>query len=452
MTTTSKPRVVIVGGGITGISAAWELQQRGIAYTLLEADSRWGGKVATEIVSLNGNKFIVDGGPESFVTRKPEAWELAHEVGMGEAIVPIGSETRNMYVLDKGKPQRLPLDPVTFFTTPLLTWRGRLRLFAEPFIAPRRDDKDESLAEYVNRRLGIEAQQKFIGPVLAGIYNADPESQSILVSSPIMREMEKEYGGLIKAVIGRAFKAKKSNGAKKPRFITFKNGVQEFVEVITSQLTGDLRLNASVKSIDRAAHGFTVTLEDGASLPASACILCSPASAASDALSALAPEASARLKQIRQTNIGTISLIYRNEDIPNLGTINGVMIPRREKRAIDAITFTSLKLPQRASAGYTLIRAYFGGAKPEMVEVSESNLIEEVRAEFKALLGITAAPLKAIPFRWARSFPQADVGHLDLVDEIEKYLPNGIYLAGSSYRGVGVPDCIRQGRDAAKKI
>ena len=213
----SEKHIVIIGGGITGLSAAWEIQhqpQNRVRYSLLEADSCWGGKVVTaKVPGPEGGEFIIDGGAESIVTRKPEAWDIAHELGLAERIQDPGSETSDMFVLDGGVPVAIPLSPGAFIASKLLTTRGKMRLLAEPFIPAKRDQEDETLAEFASRRLGVEAMEKLIGPVLAGIYNTDPHQQSILTTSPIMREMEAEYGSLFKAVIGRmrAARARRSS-------------------------------------------------------------------------------------------------------------------------------------------------------------------------------------------------------------------------------------------------
>jgi oxygen-dependent protoporphyrinogen oxidase len=166
----------------------------------------------------------------------------------------------------------------------------------------------------------------------------------------------------------------------------------------------------------------------------------------------ISAEASLQLSSIRHQNIGTLSLVYLESDIPKEPVISGLMIPRREKRMIDAITFTSRKMPERSTAGYAVLRIFIGGGAPEMVEFSDDKLIEIVQKELAELLGITAAPQTWTAFRWQSGFPQAEVGHLKRVDEIEKLLPPNLALAGSSYRGIAVPDCIRQGREAAKKL
>ncbi|HET7143655.1 MAG TPA: protoporphyrinogen oxidase, partial [Anaerolineales bacterium] len=195
----------IIGGGITGMSAAWELQQRGIEFSLLEASDHWGGKIISSRIKLNNNAhFLVEGGPDTLVTRKPEAWALANELGMIDQVVNPGSEVSGIYVLDNSSLHPIPVSATKFIRSALLSARGKLRMLAEPFQPARRDDEDESLADFVRRRLGREALDKFIGPVLGGIYNTDPETQSIMVSSPIMREMEKEGGGLFVGAVQRA--------------------------------------------------------------------------------------------------------------------------------------------------------------------------------------------------------------------------------------------------------
>jgi len=432
-------RIAIVGGGITGLSAAWELQQRGIEFTLLEASDRWGGKVISSNLELNnGAHFLVEGGPDTLITRKPEAWDLTNELGMLDQITNPGSETSGTYVLDHASLYPIPVSPPRFFSTPLLTLRGKLRMLAEPFQPARRDDEDESLADFVRRRLGQEALDKFIGPVLGGIYNTDPETQSIMVSSPIMREMEKDGGGLVAGALKRMLRGGKKKN-KAPRFVSFKNGLQTLTDELAHQLKGDLRLNARVEKITQDGNGYQIFIADGSTVRADGVILTTLANQTSAMIEDISAEASQQLSMIRHQNIGTLSLVYLESDIPKEPVISGLMIPRREKRMIDAVTFTSRKMPERSTAGYAVLRIFIGGGAPEMVEFSDDKLIEAVQKELAELLGITATP-------------QAEVGHLKRVDEIEKLLPPNLALAGSSYRGIAVPDCIRQGREAARKL
>lgn len=444
--------IVVIGGGITGLSAAWELQQRGIEFTVLEASESWGGKIVSHTLEKDNSKFLVEGGPDTLVTRKPEAWTLANELGMLDQITDPGSETKGIYVLDDGSLHPIPVSPARFFSTPLLTVRGKLRLLAEPFQPARRDDGDESLGDFVRRRLGQEALDKFIGPVLGGIYNTDPEKQSIMVSSPVMREMEKDGGGLFLGALKRMFRGGKKKINNAPRFMTFKKGLQALPDELVHQLKGTLRLNSRVESIDKVGKGYQIAITGGETVYADGIVFATLAKQTSELIKGAAPEASRRLEEMRQQNIGTVSLVYRESDIPEKPIVNGLMIPRREKRLIDAITFTSRKMPERSANGYAVLRVFIGGGAPEMVTYSDEQLIAAIKNELAELLGITAVPQTWTAFRWEDGFPQAEVGHLERVDEIEKLLPPGITVAGSSYRGIAVPDCIRQGREAAAKI
>jgi len=444
-------RIAIIGGGITGLSAAWELQQCGVEFTLLEASDRWGGKVISSQLELkSGARFLVEGGPDTLITRKPEAWDLATELGLLDQATNPGSETRGTFVLDSASLHPIPVSPSLFFSTPLLTPRGKLRLLAEPFQPARRDDEDESLADFVRRRLGQEALDKFIGPVLGGIYNTDPETQSIMVSSPVMREMEKDGGGLFAGALKRMLRKKKRRAPF--AFVSFKDGLQALTDEMARQLKGDLRLNAQVEKVTRDGSGYRIFIADGNSIYADGVIFATLANQTSAMIRELAPEASKRLAAIRHQNIGTLSLVYRESDIPKEPYISGLMIPRREKRMIDAVTFTSRKMPERSAAGYAVVRVFIGGGAPQMVDFSDEQLLEATQKELGELLGIRAMPQTWTAFRWQNGFPQAEVGHLKRIDEIEKHLPPNLALAGSSYRGIAVPDCIRQGRDAAKKL
>ncbi|MFO7634414.1 MAG: protoporphyrinogen oxidase [Caldilinea sp.] len=457
-TRSSHKHIIVVGGGIAGLSAAWEIQQRtggAIHITVLEADNRWGGKLLTQTMPApDGGQFIIDAGPESFVTRKPAAWRLTRELGLESLAMNPGNEAAGTYVLDGGHPRSLPLSPGAFVKSDLLSWRGKLRMLAEPFIPAKRDGGDESLAEFVTRRLGREALEKFIGPVLGGIYNSNPETQSILVTSPIMRELE-QHGSLVWGTVQhqRARRRVPVTADTPPfRFLGFTPGVEALVTTLTDRLQADLRLNAAVAAVEPAGEGQAlVHLVGGETLRADGVILATPANVAARLVAALAPEAAALLTQIRHVHIGTISLAYPAQAVAHTAPMRGLMIPRREKRRIDAITWTSAKIPGRAPTGYALLRIFLGGGMPETVTMSEDELLPVVQEELADLLQIRAEPLDYRLARWPDSYPQADVGHLARVAEIERLLPAPVYVTGSAYRGVAVPDCIQQGRETGEK-
>ena len=450
-------KVIVIGGGITGLSAAWYLQTLSdlpIEVTLIEAGPVLGGKMITKTIAAEGGDLIIDAGPESFVTRKPEAWELAVELGLADEIINPGSETRNMYVLDSGQPKKIPLSPPAFITSDLLTTKGKLRMLIEPIIPPRLDGEDESLASFVTRRLGREALDKMIGPVLAGIYNTNPETQSILTTSPVMREMESDHGGLFKGALARMLARRKADPdeTRPPQFITFESGAQAMVDALETQLTAKVLTGTQATGLTRNGSGYFVELFNQPPIKADAVILATPANQASELLFRIDEEAAAMLSKIKHENIGTATLAYHSEELDLPYEINGLMIPRREERRIDAITWTSNKPMTRGPEGLEIIRVFYGGGDPSVVTMEEDEIIAVIREELKDILGIEASPAHMAVFGWPDSFPQAFVGHLDLVDEIDSMLPEGIYTAGSSYRGIGVPDCIRQGKAAALKV
>ncbi len=451
--------VIVIGGGIAGLSAAWEIQQRAqgtLNLTVLEASDRWGGKVLTQTMPApGGGQFVIDAGPESFVTRKPAAWRLTRELGLESLAMNPGNEAAGTYVLDGGRPRPLPLSPLAFIRSDLLSWRGKLRMVAEPFIPPKRDDEDESLADFVTRRLGREALEKFIGPVLVGIYNSNPETQSILVTSPIMRDLEK-HGSLVWGTVQhQRAKRRAPVSADTPpfRFLGYKPGAEALITALIDQLHADLRLNATVAAVElTGSRQALVHLVGGETLRADAVIVATPANVAARILAAVAPQAAVHLAQIRHVHIGTISLAYPAAAVAHTAAMRGLMIPRREKRRIDAVTWTSAKIPGRAPDGYALLRVFLGGGMPETVTMPESELLPIVQQELAELLNIQAEPLDYRLARWPDSYPQADVGHLTRVAEIERLLPAPLYVTGSAYRGLAVPDCIQQGRDCAQKV
>lgn len=438
--------VLVVGGGITGLSAAWQLQQIGLRYTLLEAAPRLGGMIQT--ATFDG--FTAEGGPETFITRKPELWNLALQMGLRDRMEPISSETSGAAVLHENKVMRVPLSPLLFLTSPLLSWRGKLRMMAEPFIPARTDDEDETLASFARRRLGVEACDRLIAPILSGIYNSDAEQQSILTTAAVMRDLEK-HGSLIWGTLATMRQRQallKSGASLPPRSVSFANGAQELVDALAQKLTGEVRLNTHITKLERAGQGYAATLANGEQLQPTALILAIPANAVASLLRELAPVAATLLAQIRFASIGTVALGFRMEAMRNAPPVSSLMIPRRARRQIDAVLWR----PQRAPKGHTLLRVFFGGAAPQLLDLDDEALVNVIRAELQALLNITDAPLAQCIFRWPAGFPQADIGHLQLIDRIEAALPATLALAGNSYRGIGVPDCVRQGIQAAERV
>lgn len=479
-TATNQPYdVAIIGGGIAGLAGAYYLQRQAAAanrplrYILLERSPTAGGKIVTEQVHGFGDApFIVEGGPDSFITQKPWALQLARELGMGDRLLGTNDHLRKNFVLHKGKPTPLPdgvmlIVPTRFAPfalSPLISPLGKLRMAMDLLVPARQDDEDETLADFVRRRLGSEALDKIAEPLLSGIYNAEAEKQSLLATFPRFREIEQKHGSLIRGMLAArsdsAGKAAPSNvQPAKPlsAFISFRGGAQELVDVLLPKLSGEIRFNTGVSTIDQQANGaesgYQLQLSDGSTLSARQVILATPAFVSAALLEKIAGDATKMLAAIRYVSTGTISFGYRRDEVKHPLNGFGVVIPRSEKRPINAITWSSTKFDQRAPAGYALIRVFFGGSRNlEIVERSDDDILAIARRELHALMGIDTTPVFHRLFRWRNATPQYDVGHLQRVDAIEAALPAGIYVTGSPYRGIGIPDCVHQAQQTAAQV
>lgn len=439
-------RVVIIGGGIAGLSAAWALQkQANIAITVLERADRWGGKAYTERV----DDFLIEAGPDSFLTQKPWALELAQELGLADHLININTTQRALYVLQRGRPLRMPdgvmliaptqLGP--FLRSPLISPLGKLRMALDLVLPARSDPADETLAQFVRRRLGREAFDKIAEPLMSGIYNAEADRQSLLATFPRFRQIEQEHGSLIRGLIASR-RATASRTATQGPFVSLRGGIGQLIEALTAQLRADLRLNVGVTAIH---PGYQLTLSDQTTIAADAVILATSAAVSADLVRPHAPIAAAELDRIRYLSTGTISLAFREADLPRQLDGFGLVVPISEQRPINAITIASLKFEGRAPKGYGLIRVFFGGARsPHTMDLADDALVQTIRAELAAILGITAPPLFHRIYRWIKANPQYDLGHLERVSAIERQLPPGIKVTGSAYRGVGLPDCVYQ--------
>lgn len=463
--------VAIVGGGIAGLSAAWYLQEQARAanlnlrYTLLEASDRWGGHIRTERVRVNGGgEFVVESGPDSFITQKPHGMQLARELGLGEQLLGTNDRMRQVYVLNRGKPTPLPdgvllIVPTRvtpFVMSPLISPMGKLRMGMDLILPARRGATDETLANFVTRRLGREALDKIAEPLLSGIYNAEADRQSLLATFPRFRALEEEYGSLTRGMIASRRSAHgptpAANGGKISTFMSLREGTEELVNTLRARLNGDLQTSAPVRGIRRDGNGGFV-LQTNAEVCARAVVVATPAFAASEMLNEVAPTVARGLQAIRYVSTGMLSLGFRTSDIRRPLKGFGLVVPRSERRPINAVTISSIKFDGRAPEGYSLLRVFFGGSRsPASMKLTDAELVAAVRAELKDLFGIEAAPLFQRIYRGDRSNAQYDVGHLDRLAELEKSIPAGIYLTGSAYRGVGIPDCIRQSQETASLV
>jgi len=473
------PHIVIIGGGITGLSTAFYLQRQAreagipLRYTLVERDPRFGGKLVTATVG----EFVVEGGPDSIITQKPAGVQLVRDLGLADQLIGTNDLPRKVAFLSHGVPRPMPegmtlIMPTKFWPflrTPLLSPLGKLRMLLDLVIPPRRDAADETLADFIRRRFGEEALIKLAEPLLAGIHNSEAERQSLLATFPRLREIELQYGSLIR---GMRAARRRTDGERRKTiavsqmdapsfvpatpFVTLKGGMGALVDALVRALDGRLIGGQGVAALDYdplAARPYRVQLEDGEVLTADAVVLTASSFVAADLVESFRPELAAGLRRIRYVTTGTVSLAYAKRDIGTPLDGYGLVIPRTERRRINAVTISSSKFTHRAPDDAVLLRVFVGGSRnPHVAELDDAPLLELIRAELHDILGIRAVPLWSRIYRWPRSNPQYDVGHLAYIDVLEALCPTGLYLIGSAYRGVGIPDCTRQGRDTVERL
>ncbi|HUC97439.1 MAG TPA: protoporphyrinogen oxidase [Candidatus Polarisedimenticolaceae bacterium] len=465
-------RIVVVGAGIAGLAAAHRLielrkdQALDLEVLLLEASDRLGGCIATE----RAGDFLIEAGPDSFISEKPWALRLCERLGLGPSLVSTQVAHQKIYIVHNGKLVPLPegfflLAPTQlapFVRTPLFSWRGKLRMLAEPLI-PRGDtNADESLGAFVRRRLGSEALERVVQPLLGGIYAADPDKLSLISTMPRFKEMEKSHRSIIWAMWAeqrrRARKRESGSGARWSLFVTLAGGMQEMVDAIALRLPqGNARLNTAVTNIFPSEDDRRWQLATGTNeiLETDGIILATPAFHTAQMLASAVPEAARELSRIAYASSATISLAYHDRDFPRTADSFGFVVPAVESRKIMACTFSSLKYPGRAPEGHVLMRAFVGGSlQPGLLDDNDAILERNVRAEITSLLGVNAEPLLVHIQRHPNAMPQYHVGHQARIQRIESALDSheSLALAGSAYHGVGVADCVRTGEEAAEKL
>lgn len=456
-------RVAVVGGGIAGLAAAYRLlrlrDQHGLdlEVTLLEASARLGGKIQTD----RSAGAVIEAGPDSFLTSKPEAVELAREVGLESRLLPTARDARDVYVFLRGRLRRLPeglmlMAPTRawpFLRSDLMSLPGKLRVGLERFL-PRGGAGDESLADFTRRRLGREALEAIVDPLLAGIYAGDAESMSLQSTFPQFAELERRYGSVIRGMrAGARTRPPEAAGTLTP-FASFMGGVSELVEGLSRALgESRVRTSAPVRSVCRA--GARWRLDAGAEgLEADALILAVPASDAAAALDGEAPALSGRLRQLHAVSTATITLGFDRAELGALPRGFGFVVPRAAGKLINAATFISQKFPDRRSE-ISLIRCFAGGAGKEGdLELGDAELLERALGDLRAILGLSALPNVHRIYRWHKANPQYMVGHKTRLREIETSLEAlpGLSLIGSSYHGVGIPDCIRSANESTARV
>ncbi len=457
-------RIAIIGGGISGLSAAYELEQRrsgvDLEYVLYEASPVLGGVLCTEHV----DGCVVEAGPDSFITEKPWAADLCRELGLSDQLIGSNDAERKTYILVGGRLVVMPdglmfMVPTKILPTgfsPLFSWKTKLRMTQELFHPPRAVGHDESVAAFVERHYGSEMVDRLADPLLSGVYGGEAANLSVRAVLPRFAEMERTHGSLGRAML--AARRRMRAGSRRtppPLFTSLKNGMQHLAETVVSRLNPSALLtDAPVQAIQLKAGGWVVS----AGLQSDqfdAVIVGLPAAAAARVLRMASPELAAELAAIDYSSSITVGLGYDRSVCQSLPPGFGFLVPRSEGRRLLAATFVHNKFPHRAPEDRALLRCFFAGVNAENVwPLSNDQIVGIVRKELDQIIGLRAEPLFARVYKWKSAMAQYGVGHLERLERIERLrqqLP-GLALAGNAFRGIGVPDCVRSGREAAKQV
>jgi oxygen-dependent protoporphyrinogen oxidase len=457
-------RIAIIGGGISGLSAAFALEKHrksGVAleYVLFELSPRFGGVLGTEHV----DGCVLEAGPDSFLTEKPWASDLCREVGLGDQLIGSNDADRETYILVKGRLVVIP-DGLMFMVptkikptmlSPLFSAGTKLRMAREWFHPPRKADADETVASFVERHYGPEMVGHLADPLLSGVYGGEAAQLSVRAVLPRFAEMEATHGSLGRAMLAARKKmAHVLKGSAKPLFTSLKNGMQQLVDALVSRLPGSaLQASRRVQRIQKQDGGWTISADSGMH-HFDALILATPAQVGAELLETASADLAAELRGIPYTSAITANLVYDQSVRASLPRGFGFLVPRSEGKHMLAATFVQNKFSHRAPEDRALLRCSIGGAGNEqLLQASDEELLGIVREELRQIIKLAATPLFTRVYKWKGAMAQYGVGHLERLQRIESLLQHlpGLALAGNAYRGIGVPDCVRSGSEAAKK-
>lgn len=446
--------IVIIGGGISGLSLAYFLLKKrpDIELVILESKDRPGGKIWTE----RSEGFICEAGVNGFLDNKKGTIMLSEMLGLK----PLRSSdmARKRYVYFKGRLNLIPDSPSKIFLSNFLSINAKLRMIGEYFI-PKKEIEDESIESFVKRRVGREFFEKLLDPMVTGIYAGDPAQLSIRSCFPKVYELEKRYGGLIKGFIKLAKEAKKTGRKVEagPGGVlhSFEKGMFTLIEYLRDYLGERIKTDSKVKGIEKRSEKYLIHLFDGREMEAKKLIISAPAHDTSEIINGLNKELSLLLKEIPYPPISVVALGFKKEDIKIDTDYFGFLITGKEKRKILGCLFDSSIFPGRAPEGHILLRCMVGGARaPELSMLDDKEIVETVLLELEDITGLRSEPVFKRIFRYEKAIPQYTVGHFKRLENIEKILSRfkGLFITGNAYRGVALNDCISNSAELSEKI
>jgi protoporphyrinogen/coproporphyrinogen III oxidase len=471
----TRPRtVVIVGGGISGLAAAFSLQEKAaqaglpIRCTILESDPAWGGKIVTHRIG----DLVTEAGPDSFLSQKQAGLDLCTKLGLADQLINTNDTGKKACVLHRGRLHDLPEGLLSFvpkqlgpfLQNGLMSWPGLVRMGFEFAVPPGSPRDDESLAEFLRRRFGVQAYERLLEPLMAGIYAGDAEQMSLRATFARFFELEQQYGSIMRGMLAAKKSAESgpTGHSRRTMFVSLKNGLSDLVTALTSRLTQqgvELRVGARVDALRVRSHElgrwmYDLILQDGSALSAESVVLATPAYVSADLLRPLTPIAGGLLDLTPYASTATIAMAFPRIQTSAIEGF-GFIIPRAEQRHLIASTWTSLKWPHRAPSDQLLVRCYVGGVgREDILQREDQALVTTVREELASICGIRAEPTYTEVNRWWKAMPQYTIGHLGRLAQLDAVVSRypGLILTGAAYRGVGIPDCIRDGALAAERV
>jgi protoporphyrinogen/coproporphyrinogen III oxidase len=460
-------RIAIIGGGISGLSAAYYLEKARVGgadlqYTLFESGLRLGGCLSSDQVE----GCLVEAGPDSFLTEKPWALALCQELGIEDQLIGSNDSQRKTYIVVHGRLVVMP-DGLMFMVptrlgptalTPLFSLNTKIRMARELLHPPRPMQEDETVAQLVERHFGAEVVDRLADPLLSGVYGGDAGKLSARAVLPRFVEMEEKYGSLTLAMLAahKKMAATRKSQAPRPLFTSLRDGMQQMVDAMIRRLSPEsIRLRQHVLRIYPENGGWRLSIEMGGEDQYDAVVLATPARAAGALLDGADRELARNLLDIPYSSSVTVTLGYYKQQLANLPRGFGFLVPRSEGRRTLACTFVHNKFPHRAPQDKGILRCFLGGARDEgVLGLTDEELLQTVQRELREIVKLDAKPIFARIYRWREAMAQYEPGHLARVAEIEKRVAEipGLAIAGNAYHGIGVPDCIRSGMEAANKM
>jgi oxygen-dependent protoporphyrinogen oxidase len=453
-------KIVIVGGGISGLALAFRLEQAlaDADVTVLERSDRPGGTVWTEL----HDGFLVETGPNGFLDTKPATLSLCRDLGLGPRLIPASdAASRNRYLFLDGRLRLLPSSLLSFLRSEVLSWRGKLALVAERIRPVRRDGADESIDAFARRRAGEEVADVLVDAFVTGIYAGDPKRLSVQAAFPRLAALEQQHGSILKGM-ARAAKERRRDAAARGevyqppgRMWSFPEGMRLLIETLHDRLRHPPLLGVSVRRIERGHSGWTVQGEGQDRWQADVVLLTCPASAQAMILADLDAVLADRVGTIPYAGVAVVALGYRQSDVMRPLDGFGYLTPERCRRDVLGVQWCSSIFPGRAPPGMVLLRAMCGGwQRPEVVAWDHTRLLQSITAELRMTLGVHNAPVFQRIIRWERAIPQYEIGHLQRVAWIEERLSHypGLFLAGNAYHGVALNDCTEQAETLASRL